>query len=1075
MNIIVKMNGQDVTDSCLLSATRINFDSSRRITTASLTVMGQALAGVAGAVYDAAHYDVDRFSAVLSDMFPVQILDGRDGVTKLFDGQIYAMQMVQSDADDFAVWYECSLNDWAAWLDRSVCWNKAFPLVLPNSDRGIILALLGQFCPKIHATDIAEIVPVIQKFDFATKSCRQVLDELSVLSAGQWVVDFDANLHYKLASAAPPAPFGLSTSPDYVTTFPVAVDGYRHDFQNPINHAYVRGTQDPSTGVTIAADYADPVSIQTYGEYAAGLVDEQIVTGWDAALKAKSIVLANAYPIETGNFTIWGRDGLKAGMQVHLVEENLGIDGEYIIRSLAMQWIDKETVEYTAQFGAAQPDLETILRLLDQRTKWKTSNVAVTVSTPGPPPDGSVTDASIAPPGLTSSSIKSVSSTAIQGLITADQIGSVSAGTIQGMVSADHIGGVYANTLIGKVVANQIDTILAGQIAGSIQANQIGGVFATAISGSIKANQIENITSGQISGSITAGQISSVNANVINGVVVSSQLADKIIDDLGKYANAMRPIPLLDGSNLPAMPNSDYPPGSLFYFVPNGWFYQITPDGLSWTNITTDPEQLTGILKFYAIGKIAATSITGLIVAAQIGSVNATTLVGQVQAGQIGTITAGQITGYVHASQIDGVNASVIVGQITADKIYSVNAVAIQGSITSDKIGGVLVGRIEGLIQANQINKINADQINGTITAGQIGTIAAGQITGTLSYNQIGSINAQTITINQIGDSQISGMSGAKITVGTLNSDKLNTTALEVGDPTGVGGMPARIRVWWGGAMVGEIGYIGEAGYSAYGGWFKVFGAGGASWADARVYTDTSGNLFLRNVDLNISGVLTTSPTSYDANYSNIVTLKATNAPDSANFMSRGLAIYNSGSLLGAFVRSPNGTYAELVMGSGSNYILINGNAGVRSDQGFSVGTTKIINSSGQFTGTVTGTFAGTVTGSVNTTGTVYAGGGHSGGAFTGSSVSTSGSCAAGSFYVGGTQVINSSGQFVGPGIVTTSGVGAAGFNPTGWTGQTWNVAFRDGSGNYLKLYVNGVDRGFTQMVFVGGVLVNYA
>jgi len=1029
VNVIIKMNGQDVSESCLLSATRIAYDTSKRITTASITVMGQALAAATGARYDEAHYDVDRFSVALSEMFTVQIFDGRDGVTKLFDGQIYAMTLTQSDAPGFSLFYECSLNDWAAWLDRSVCWNRAFPLTLPNSDRGIILALLGEFCPKIHLTDIAEIVPVIQKFDWATKSCRQVLDDLATLSMGSWRVDFDANLTYELASAAPAAPFGLSTSPDYVTTFPVRVDGYRHDFTNPINHAHVRGTQDPTTGVTISAEYSDPVSIQTYGEYAAGLVDDQIVTGWDAALKAKSIVLANAYPIETGNFTIWGRDGLRCGMQVHLVEENIGIDGDYIIRALTMEWVDKETVQYTAQFGAAQPDLETVLRMLDQRTRWKTSNVPVTVSTPGPPPPGSVTDSSIAPPGLSASSIQSVSATTIQGTINASQIGSVNASTIQGTISANQIGSVNANTIIGKIAAGQIDTVNAGQIAGvlsasqigavnasviqgAIQANQIGGVYATAITGQIQAGQIASVNATTISGSISAGQIGSVYATTIQGVIVSSQIADQIIDSLSKLATPLTPIQMVPPANPSPMPNKNFPPGSFFYYVPDGHFYQITPDGTSWT-LNDNPKAT--LMTFYNIGSMSAASIIGLIVASQIGSVNATTINGQVQANQIGgvnastivgqvtasqiaSITAGQITGSIAAAQIGGVNASTIVGQIVAAQIASVSASVIQGAISAGQIASITAGQVTGQITSAQIQSVAATQITGTITSAQIGSVTAAQITGTITSGQIGSINAATITIGQLNDAQIAGMSGAKLSVGSVNSDKFNGYSIDVG---GLGGMPGRIRVYDATKVVGQIGLLSEVGYAAYGGWFLVLGAGGTSYANAKMYTDTGGNLFLRDCDLNVSGVIKTSTTTLDATYSTVC-LKAEDATDRATLVSRGLVFYYNNTKIGAMVRSPGGAYLELEFTTGGGYVLINGSQGVRSDAGYSVGGTRVINSSGQFTGQVTGTFTGTVTGSVNTSGTVYAGSGHSGGAFTGSSVNTAGLCTASGFAVSG-------------------------------------------------------------------------
>jgi len=1011
VNVVIKMNGQDVTDDCLLSATRIAYDTSKRITTASLTIMGAALARTAGARYDAAHYDVDRFSAALSEMFVVQIFDGRDGVTKLFDGQIYAMTLVQSDAPTFGVFYQCDLNDWAAWLDRAVCWNRAFPVTMPNSDKGIIEALLGQFCPKIHLTDIAEIVPIIQKFDWATKTCRQVLDELSALSMGQWRVDFDANLHYELASDAPAAPFGLSTSPDMVTSFPVRVDGYRHDFTNPVNHAYVRGTQDPTTGVTISAEYSDPVSIQTYGEYSAGFVDEQIVTGWDAALRAKSMVLQNAYPIETGNFTIWGRDGLRCGMQVHLVEENIGIDGDYIIRALAMEWIDADTVQYTAQFGAAQADLETILRMLDQRTKWKTSNVPVSVATPGPPPDGSVTDASIAPPGLSSSSIASVSASAIQGTINASQIGSVNASTIQGTITSSQIGSVNASTIIGQITSTQIASVNANQIAGSITASQIGSVNATAIQGSItsaqigsisaskitgsiaadqiggvwantiagqiQSSQIGSVNAAAINGSISAGQIGSVNASTINGVIVTSQLANQIIDDLAKYADALRPIPMLSTAADLAVPSDTLPPNSFFYWIPDGNFYQMTPDGMSWTP-NNSPQNAR--MKFYNLGAMNAGSIVGLIVAAQIGSitagqitgaiqaaqiasltagqitgqlsaaqiatVNATAITGTITAAQIQSITSGQITGALSAAQIGSVNASTIVGSITAAQISTVNATAIQGSITSAQIASIAADKISGSITAGQIASVNATAISGTITAAQIGTIAASQVSGTFAYTQIGSVNAATITIGLVGDSQISGMSGAKLTVGTVNSDKLNTTSIDVG---GGGSKPGKINVYNGSStMVAELGAISTG---QYGGWFKQFGAGGTSYSNAKVSTDSSGNLSITDATFTINGTgsrVVTSPSTFDSTYASIQLIVESNpALDKTSMISRGLVFYYNSTKIGAIVRSPSGGWMELVW-EGAGYVLISGKDGVRSDGGFSV--SGAVGVSGSFT-----------------------------------------------------------------------------------------------------------------------------
>jgi hypothetical protein len=873
MNIKIILNGSDVTGSCLLSATRIAFDSTKRITTASISIMGQAL-NAAMARYDSAIYDTDVYSIGIKELYEVAILDGRDGVTKLFDGQIYAITMQQSDTPGFSLFYQCDMNDWAAWLDRAVCWDSSFALTLPNSDQGIITALLGKFCPKIQLADIANLVPQINAFDWLTKTCRQVLDELTTLSMGQWRVDFNGGLHYSLASAAPAAPFGLSTSPDYVSTFPVRVEGYKHDFTNPINHMYVRGGPDQSSGVVISASYSDPVSIGQYGEYSSGIVDTSIVTGWDAALKAKSQVLTYGYPIETGSFIIWGPDGLECGMQVHIKEERIGIEGDYTIRALAMQWVDPELVMYTAQFGAAQPDLETILRLLNQRTLWQTSNKGSSVpGPPSPPPPGSVTDASIASGGLS-----------------AGVINSINASTIQGQISSGQIGSVNATTIIGQVQAGQIATVNASSIVGSIDSSNITTVNASSIQGLIQS-----------------GQIGTVNATSIQGVVLSSQLADGIIDTLSKYATALTPIQMVKTGDPwpPAMPNKNFPPNSFFYYQPNGHFYQMSANGLTWT-MNDNPQG--SLMSFFFIGAINASSITGLIVAAQIGS-----------------ITAGQITGAIQSNQIGSVSVSTLVGQLTASQIASVNANAIQGTISATQIGSIPATQISGLISAGQIDKINASQISGTIQSNQINTITAGQVTGTFQGSQIANINATTI----------------------------NSGTLSVGGTAQASG----VNVYNGTTLIGQIGSLSSVG-GTFGGWFQVFGAGGGSYSNAPIYTDSAGNLHIRNADmtganlanatltgatmnnsaLNINGQILTGPQQFDATYGSLA-IQNKQEPDTASFVSRGLVLYYNDAVIGSFVRNPGGGYASLeLLGNGGYILAIGGSAGyIRSDGGYRV------------------------------------------------------------------------------------------------------------------------------------------
>ena len=830
MNALIYLNGTDVTDNCRLQDTRIHYDSSRRITTAAVTIMGRTPARVAR--YDSAHYDVDRYGIDVQTLYLCTILDGRDGVTKLFEGRIFALTLEQSDTPAFEIFYRCELNDHASNLDRSVCWG-GYMLTLPASDKQIIQSLLGHFCPAIDVTDVAEVIPVVQAYDWKNKTARQVLDDMSGLAGAEWVVDFDAALHYRLAAAAPLAPFRLSTSPDYVDSFPVKVSGYKADFLHPVNKCYVRGAPlDPASGVWVEAEYADPVSIAEYGELQATIVDEQITNGWDAAMRAKSEVLKYANPVESGSFVIWAKDGLKLGQQVAITEDALGINGWYVIRSLAMQWVSKDDVQYSANFGASKPDLETLLRLLDQRTRWKTSNLP-----PSVPGAGSITDANIqVPPGL----------------------------------SAGVIGSVNAGSIVGSIQAGQIGSVNAASIAGVIQAHQIGAVNATTIEGVIQA-----------------GQIGSVNATTINGVILSSQLADQIISDLAKYADALRPVQIVKIGDpwgpVGGMPNKNFPANSFFYYEPDGNFYQITPDGMSWV-INNNPKN--SLMSFYQIGRISANSITGLILAAQIQ-----------------TITAGQITGSIQASQIGTVNASAIAGQISASQIGTVNASAIQG----------------------------------TISAAQIASVNATSITGSISSTQIGSINAATITIGIVPDAQIGAISGGKLIAGTVTTDKLDATSISVG---GGGSKPGVIKVYNASTVIGEIGILTGG---VYGGWFQVFGAGGTGYANAKVYTDTAGSLFIKDADVSITsatnGSITTSPTTYDATYTSIA-LQVKKGNETASLVSRGLIFYDTVKI-GSLVRSPNGAYLELESSSGvaGEYVLISGANGIRSDKGFRVGS----------------------------------------------------------------------------------------------------------------------------------------
>ena len=72
---------------------------------------------------------------------------------------------------------------------------------------------------------------------------------------------------------------------------------------------------------------------------------------------------------------------------------------------------------------------------------------------------------------------------------------------------------------------------------------------------------------------------------------------------------------------------------------------------------------------------------------------------------------------------------------------------------------------------------------------------------------------------------------------------------------------------------------------------------------------------------------------------------------------------------------------------------------------------------------------------------------------------------------------INAAGHRMDIATVVSSGImQASGFNPTGLTGQTVNIAFRDHTtGALMDLFVNGVNQGAIQLVFKGGVVTGWS
>ena len=314
--------------------------------------------------------------------------------------------------------------------------------------------------------------------------------------------------------------------------------------------------------------------------------------------------------------------------------------------------------------------------------------------------------------------------------------------------------------------------------------------------------------------------------------------------------------------------------------------------------------------------------------------VDAAEIEGQLQTDQL---APGSVTTTVLA---DG---SVVTAKIPAGAIQEPQIAA--SAVTANAIAANAV--YAEAVQANAIRSIHL--IANAVVAGKIaalavvaGNIAADAVTaGTIAAAAVvaGNVAANAIAANNI---QAGAITADKIQAGSIDSSKLNAVEIAVGYGSN---KPGRIAVYDTAfnlvALVGDLSGVGGTPIGVYGGWFKRGAFGGTGYSDSRVYTDNSGNLFIRQADFQIDGpggtVLRTSPANFDTTYSTVA-LTSTLGGDQTSFVSRGLIVYSGGHQCGAINRAPGGAWGEMTLrnSSGTLSVIVDGNAGtVRADGGF--------------------------------------------------------------------------------------------------------------------------------------------
>jgi hypothetical protein len=119
------------------------------------------------------------------------------------------------------------------------------------TDISIIKSLCSQYAPWLNLS----LVPLAPNYTFSTKnykgqSLQKILADITNVTGFYIWIDNDKFLHYNSPSAAPLAPFSLSTHPNFATAFPLNVTDLEIDDNSAITRVTFFGGRQPSNDFT---------------------------------------------------------------------------------------------------------------------------------------------------------------------------------------------------------------------------------------------------------------------------------------------------------------------------------------------------------------------------------------------------------------------------------------------------------------------------------------------------------------------------------------------------------------------------------------------------------------------------------------------------------------------------------------------------------------------------------------------------------------------------------------------------------------------------------------------------------
>lgn len=309
--ITITVGGNDITAYCKVETLRIEEMGTQDVATA--------------------YFKVEDHSGTVSiagkDAVDIRPTGGA-AATILFAGEVG--RVVKGQRGITKTW-EVHCQDNNVLLDERTIPSASY--VATTADSAIIDDLFTNYRSDINSTDEVDTINAsMEALEFEEMTLRECLDAICAITGGRYYVDYEKNLHYFNVETGNTASFGLSTSPDFSSTYPFSNFRETEDSTRLTTHVRVLG-EDAEGWYPAAPDYSED-------ERHALVRDRSALNA--AAVEDVGTAVYNRYSGDRETYRLaTEQDGLRAGQSISLVNATWGINSTYWIRELKMMVLDK--------------------------------------------------------------------------------------------------------------------------------------------------------------------------------------------------------------------------------------------------------------------------------------------------------------------------------------------------------------------------------------------------------------------------------------------------------------------------------------------------------------------------------------------------------------------------------------------------------------------------------------------------------------------------------------------------------------------------------------------------------------